>query len=67
MKWVNRLKDISSELAEGKVGGVFETIKKGLGDLVKEGEMYLYLVDELTGEPIRGEGYPIVITTPSEL
>ena len=25
------------------------------------------LIDELTGEPVRGEGYPIVITTPKEV
>eukprot|EP00966_Prymnesium_polylepis_P273696 6322784-Prymnesium_polylepis.1 len=67
MKWVNCLKDIGSKLAEGKVGSAFETIKEGLGDLVTGKKMYLYLVDELTGEPIQGEGYPIVITTPSEL
>ena len=30
-------------------------------------KMYLYLVDELTGLPVRGAGYPIEITTPSEI
>ena len=29
--------------------------------------MYLYLVDELTGLPVLGAGYPIVITTPPEI
>ena len=29
--------------------------------------MYFYLVDELTGLPVLGYGYPIVITTPSEI
>ena len=30
------------------------------------GTMYFYLVDELTGKPVRAEGYPIEITTASE-
>ena len=29
--------------------------------------MYFYLVDELTGLPVRGAGYPIEITTPAEI
>ena len=52
---------------------VFGTIKEALGDLMTKDTMYLYLVDELTGLPVRdkpkdeGGIYPIVITTPSEL
>jgi hypothetical protein len=34
-------------------------LKKYFGD-------YFYLVDELTGEPIKGKGYPIEITKPDE-
>ena len=67
MKWVHRLKTIGSKFAAGKVGDAFETIKEGLSDLVTGGTMYLYLVDELTCEPVRAEGYPIVITKPSEI
>jgi len=67
MKWVHRLKTIGSKFAAGKVGDAFETIKEGLSDLVTGGTMYLYLVDELTCEPVRAEGYPIKITTPSEI
>ena len=67
MKWVHRLKTIGSKVAAGKVGDAFETIKEGLGDLVTGESMYLYLVDELTCEPVRAEGYPIVITKPSEI
>ena len=67
VKWVNRLKTVGSTLAAGKVGDAFETIKEGLGDLVTGETMYLYLVDELTCEPVRAEGYPIVITKPSEI
>ena len=67
MKWVNRLKDIGSSLTAGKLGDAFETIKGGLKDLVTGETMYLYLVDELTGKPVRAEGYPIEITKPSEI
>jgi len=49
------------------VGGAFDTIKEGLGDLITAEKMYLYLIDELTGEPVRGKGYPIVITTPAQV
>ena len=65
MKWVHRLKTIGLKVAAGKVGDAFETIKEGLGDLVTGETMYLYLVDELTCEPVRAGGYPIVITQPS--
>ena len=29
--------------------------------------MYLYLIDELTGEPVIAKGWPIVITEPSKV
>ena len=65
MKWVDRLKTIGLGLAAGN--DAFKTIKEGLGDLVTGETMYLYLVDELTCEPVRAEGYPIEITKPSEI
>ena len=65
MKWANRMKSIGSDVAAGEVGGAFETIKSGLSDLMGD-EMYLYLIDELTGEPVIAKGWPIVITTPSD-
>jgi len=67
MKWVHRVKTIGSNVAAGKVGDAFGTIREGLGNLVTGETMYLYLVDELTCEPVRAEGYPIVITKPSEI
>ena len=67
MKWANRLKTVGSKLAAGNVGDAFETIKEGLGDLVTGETMYLYLIDELTGLPVRAEGYPIEITKPSDI
>ena len=52
---------------EKKPSKVFDKIKEVFGELRTKESMYLYLVDELTGLPVRGGGYPIVITTPSEL
>lgn len=69
MKWLRRLKTIGSKVAAGKVGEAFETIKEGLEDLVAGETMYLYLIDELTGEPVYDPSghYPIEITTPSDV
>jgi len=68
IKWVKRIKRIGSKVAAGEIGTAFQIIKE---EIIKENlvgnEMYLYLIDELTGEPVRAEGWPIVITTPSEL
>merc|ERR1740124_2151387 len=54
-------------ISADKVSDAFKTIKEGLGDLVTGKTMYLYLVDELTGDPVRAEGYPIKITEPSDV
>ncbi|KAL1499022.1 hypothetical protein AB1Y20_013538 [Prymnesium parvum] len=67
MTWVTRLKAVGSMTLQGDVGGAFETIREGLGDLITAETMYLYLIDELTGEPVRGPGYPIEIKTPAEV
>ena len=68
IKWIDRVKTIGLNVTAGDVSKAFETIKAGLGDLVTGETMYLYLIDELTGEPVRAEGfYPIEIKTPSEI
>eukprot|EP00985_Skeletonema_marinoi_P010385 scaffold4881_cov201-Skeletonema_marinoi.AAC.2 len=68
IKWVKRIKRIGKKVAAGEIGTAFEIIKE---EIIKENlvgnEMYLYLIDELTGDPVQAEGWPIVITTPSEL
>ena len=56
MTWLERLQNF----------GVID-IKEVFSDLMTKEKMYFYLVDELTGLPVRGDGYPIVITTPSEI
>ena len=45
----------------------FGKIREVFGELMTKETMYFYLVDELTGLPVRGDGYPIEITKPSEL
>jgi len=45
----------------------FNCIKEPFKSLLDKKKLYFYLVDELTGEPVRGDGYPIVLTEPSEL
>ena len=56
MTWLERLQNF----------GVID-IKEVFSDLMTKEKMYFYLVDELTGLPVRGDGYPIVITTPAEI
>ena len=50
-----------------KSEGFFGGIKRAFNKLITKDTLYFYLVDELTGEPIRAPGYPIVITEPSEI
>ena len=56
MTWLERLQNF----------GVID-IKEVFSDLMTKEKMYFYLVDELTGLPVRGDGYPIVITTPADI
>ena len=65
--WLERLQKFGDGVIEGDPNKVFGEIKEVLGELMTKDKMYLYLVDELTGLPVRGDGYPIVITTPSEI
>eukprot|EP00984_Skeletonema_dohrnii_P005207 scaffold1824_cov104-Skeletonema_dohrnii-CCMP3373.AAC.7 len=66
IKWANKIKDIGTNVLAGEIGTAFDIIKDGIEDLIVGNEMYLYLVDELTGEPVRAQGWPIVITKPSD-
>jgi hypothetical protein len=65
--WLERLQTFGKGVIEGDPNKVFGKIKKVFGDLMTKERMYLYLIDELTGLPVRGDGYPIKITTPSEI
>ena len=65
--WLKRLQTFGEGVIENNPSKVFGKIKEVLGDLMTNEKMYFYLVDELTGLPVRGASYPIVITTPSEI
>ena len=65
--WLERVQSFGVGVVEGDAEAVFGSVRAALGDLVTHETMYFYLVDELTGEPVRGNGYPLKITTPSEL
>jgi serine/threonine protein kinase len=68
MKWVKSIKSVGAKVAAGEVGkGAFEIINEGIENLIVGKKMYLYLIDELTGEPVRAEGWPITITKPSKI
>eukprot|EP00588_Corethron_pennatum_P035410 CAMPEP_0194348274 /NCGR_PEP_ID=MMETSP0171-20130528/106445_1 /TAXON_ID=218684 /ORGANISM="Corethron pennatum, Strain L29A3" /LENGTH=1321 /DNA_ID=CAMNT_0039115603 /DNA_START=354 /DNA_END=4320 /DNA_ORIENTATION=- len=67
MKWMQRLKKIGSKMTGGAVDEAFGAIKDGLDDLVIGNMMYLYLVDELTGEPVRADEWPIEIREPADV
>ena len=66
-KWLGRLGRFGKGLVGANPDKVFGAIGEIFKELVAGNEKYFYLVDELTGEPVRGPGYPIVITTPAEL
>ena len=67
MTWLERLQTLGEGVIENNPTKVFGKIKEVLGELMTNETMYFYLVDELTGLPVRGAGYPIVITTPAEI
>ena len=65
--WLERLQTFGEGVIEGDPTKVFGKIKEVLGELMTKETMYFYLIDELTGLPVRGDGYPIVITTPADI
>lgn len=65
--WLERLKTFGEGVVEGDPNKVFGKIKEVFGELITKDTMYFYLVDELTGLPVRGGGYPIEITKPAEI
>ncbi|KAK1747165.1 serine/threonine-protein kinase [Skeletonema marinoi] len=67
VKWAKRIKNIGKNFVAGNIDEVFDNIKDGIKDLIVGNEMYLYLIDDLTGDPVQAEGWPLVITTPSDV
>ena len=66
MKWTGRSIDMVKSIVAVDADSVFNGIKDSLTEFATDHEMYFYLVDELTGEPVRAKGYPIEITTRSD-
>ena len=64
--WINCIKDIRTNLLDGNIETAFDIFKAGLADLMVAERIYVYLVDELTGEPVRASGWPIKIEKQSE-
>lgn len=74
MKWIDRLKKVGQGIVNADGRKIASTIESCLDGLVTDGKpMYFYLIDELTGEPVRdkptsdGGIYPIKITKPSKM
>eukprot|EP00984_Skeletonema_dohrnii_P009005 scaffold3377_cov69-Skeletonema_dohrnii-CCMP3373.AAC.1 len=67
IKWAKAIKNIGTNFAAGNIDEAFVNIKDGIKDLIVGNEMYLYLIDDLTGDPVQAEGWPLVITTPSDV
>eukprot|EP00984_Skeletonema_dohrnii_P011657 scaffold4673_cov82-Skeletonema_dohrnii-CCMP3373.AAC.2 len=67
IQWAKAIKNICTNFAAGNIDEAFGNIKDGIKDLIVGNEMYLYLIDDLTGDPVQAEGWPIKITEPSEL
>ena len=65
--WLERLKTFGEGVIENSPNKVLGKIKEVFGELVTGETMYFYLVDELTGLPVHGNGYPIPITKASEI
>ena len=67
--WWERVTSLAKGVSEGDAEQTFGAIEAGLGDLVTGQTMYLYLIDDLTGLPVRDASgkYPIKITKPAEV
>ena len=55
------VKSFTESSNESNSNTLFTPIKKIFGQLATAETLYFYLIDELTGEPVKGEGYPIEI------
>eukprot|EP00964_Phaeocystis_antarctica_P024514 scaffold13733_cov63-Phaeocystis_antarctica.AAC.3 len=67
MKWVERIRTFGEGVVAADPIKTFAAMKATFEELVTDKTMYLYLIDELTGKPVKGGIYPIEITTPSEV
>jgi len=65
MGWAEKLATFEPEAALTSKS-FLGAIKAGFKSLLPTTTLYFYLVDEVTGLPVEGDGYPIEITEPSE-
>ena len=65
-KWTDEFSNAVDYIEEKDPDNFFKAVKEKFSKLVNKKIMYFYLIDELTGEPVEGEGYPIPITEPSK-
>lgn len=66
-KWTKDLTSVGESITEKEPEKFFSVVKDRFKELTVAETMYLYLVDELTGKPLRAKGYPIEITKRSEV
>jgi len=66
--WLDCLGQMTQAISKKVPDTFFASVKRRFNSLVQDENktMYLYLIDELTGEPAIGPGYPIKITQPSK-
>eukprot|EP00964_Phaeocystis_antarctica_P068075 scaffold41228_cov50-Phaeocystis_antarctica.AAC.4 len=67
MKWVERITTFAKGVVAADPIKTFAAMTATFKELITAETMYLYLIDELTGKPVRGGIYPIEITTPSDI
>ena len=67
-EWVTDLTSIYGKMIiEPNPENFFDIVSDQFGRLLQEHNvMYFYFVDELTGKPVRADGYPIEIQTPGD-
>ena len=66
ISWLDAFAGLEDVMAkEGLVGA--EALERAMRDLIHPDGMWLYLIDELTQEPVRAEGYPILVTDAVEV
>ncbi len=72
--WLNIFADFGRGVAKLSASSISDAVQKGCSKLVVKDEAWVYLIDELTGEPVVLETdgdekplYPIRITKPAEI
>jgi hypothetical protein len=62
IEWVNRLKTMAEDVedvARWDLDTIFGKMQAGIKEFIHDRKLYFYLVDELTGKPVRGTEFEI--------